>query len=70
MVAQTWLDLSKPPVGVLCVKGRVTPFYWFYDSCKYNDEKKKKTIIREYNNNHNERPKVRVTANRATVGID
>ena len=23
--------------------------------CKYNDEKKKKTIIREYDNNHNER---------------
>ena len=23
--------------------------------CKYNDEKKKKTIIREYDYNHNER---------------
>ena len=23
--------------------------------CKYNDEKKKKTIIREYDNNYNER---------------
>jgi hypothetical protein len=23
--------------------------------CKYNNEKKKKTIIREYDNNHNER---------------